>query len=74
MPVVILSAQDNAKLLQQVKYGFRRTINCNKYQSHPKTHAQNKYLNHLVNPSFQLVNRLFALSFENVNERTLPST
>ena len=45
-PVVTLSTQDNAKLLQQLKSGFRRTIKCNKYQSDPKTYAQNRYLNH----------------------------
>ena len=70
VPVVTLSTQDNAKLLQQLKSGFRRTINWNKYQSDPKTYAQNRYLNHLVNPSFQGVNRLFVLSFENENDRT----
>ena len=67
--VVTLSTQDNAKLLQQLKSGFRRTINWNKYQSDPKTYAQNRYLNHLVNPSFQGVNRLFVLSFENEDDR-----
>ena len=39
VPVVTLSTQDNAKLLQQVKSGFRRKINGNKYQSDPKTYA-----------------------------------
>ena len=62
VPVVTLSTQDNAKLLQQLKSGFKRTINWNKYQSDPKTYAQNRYLNHLVNPSFQGVHRLFVLS------------
>ena len=57
VPVITLSIQVNAKLLQQLKSGFRRTINWNKYQSDSKTYAQNKYLNHLVNPSFQGVNR-----------------
>ena len=32
VPVVTLSTQDNAKLLQQLKSGFKRTINCNKHQ------------------------------------------
>ena len=59
VPVVTLSTQDNAKLLQQIKSDFRRTTNWNKYQSDPKTYAQNRYLNHLVIPSFQGVNRLF---------------
>ena len=70
VPVVTISTQDNAKLLQQLKPGFKRTLNWNKYQSDPKTYAQNRYLYHLVNPSFQGVNRLFVLSFENENDRT----
>ena len=37
VPVITLSAQDNAKLLQQLKFGFKRAVNWNKYQSHPKT-------------------------------------
>ena len=37
VPVVTLSTQDNAKLLQQLKSGFKRTINWNKYQSSIKT-------------------------------------
>ena len=70
VPVVTLSTQDNAKLLQQLKSGFKRTINWNKYQSSIKTYAQSRYLNHLVDPSFQGVNRLFVLSFENKADRT----
>ena len=70
VPVVTLSTQDNAKLLQQLKSGFKRTINWNKYESSIKTFAQNRYLNYLINPSFQGVNRLFVLSFENENDRT----
>ena len=31
VPVVILSTHDNAKLLQQLKSGFQRTINLNRY-------------------------------------------
>ena len=69
VPVVTLSTQDNAKLLQQLKSGFERTINWNLYESSEKTFAQNRYLNHLINPSFQGVNRLFVLSFENENDR-----
>ena len=65
VPVVTLSTQDNVKLLQQLKSDFKRTINWNKYQLDAKTYEQNRYLNHLVNPSFQGINRLFVLSFEN---------
>ena len=56
--VVTLSTQYNAKLLQQLKPGFKRTINWNKYESYIKTFAQNRYSNHLVNPIFQGINRL----------------
>ena len=70
VPVVTLSTQDNVKLLQQLKSGFKRTINWKKYESDPKTYKQNQYLNDLIDPSFQELNRLFALSFENENGRT----
>ena len=71
VPVVTLSTQDNAKLLQQLKSGFKRTTYWNKLnQSDPKTNAQDRYLNFLVNPSFQGVNRLFVLSFENEDDKT----
>ena len=46
VPVVTLPNQDNAKLLQQSKSGFTRTISWNKYQSDPKAYAQKRYLNH----------------------------
>ena len=59
IPVATLSTQDNTKLLQQLKSGFKRALNWNKYQSDPKTYAENRYLNHSVDPSFQGVNRLF---------------
>ena len=36
IPSVTLSTEDNAKLLPQLKSGFRGTINWNKYQSDPK--------------------------------------
>ena len=53
VPVVTLSTQDNTKLLQE------RKINWNKYLSKPKLLAQNPNLNHLVEPSFQGVNKTF---------------
>ena len=72
--IVMLSTQDNAKFLLQLKSGFKRTINWNKYESNVKTFARNRYLNHLINPSFRGVNRLFVLSFENEDERKSNST
>ena len=70
--VATLSTQDNAKLLQQLKSGFKRTINWNKYES--SVFTRNRYLNYLINSSFEGVNKLFVLSFENENERTSHST
>ena len=70
VPVVTLSTQDNAKLLQQLKPRFNRTMNWNKYDSSVKAFAKNRYLNYLINPSFQGVSRPFVLSFENENDRT----
>ena len=74
VPVVTLSTEDNAKLLQQLKYNFKRQVSWNKYESSVKTFAQNSYLSHLINPSFQGVNRLFVLSFENEDDRISHST
>ena len=68
VPVVTLSTQDNAKLLQQLKSGFRRITNWNKYLSKPELLAQNP--NHLVEQSFQRVNTLFVLIFEDDTQRT----
>ena len=74
VPVVTLSTKDNKKLLQQLKSGFKKTISWNKYESSTKTFVQNRYLNYLINPSFQGANRLFVLPFENENGRTSHST
>ena len=71
VPVVTLSTQENSKFFQQLKSGFKRVINWNKYLSKPELLAQNPNLNHLVEPSFQGVNRLFVLAFENDNDRTV---
>ena len=70
VPVINLSTQDNSKLLPQLKSSFKRVINWNKYMSKPELLAQNPDLNHLVEPSFQGVNRLFVLAFENDTQRT----
>ena len=69
--VVTLSTQYNAKLLQQLKLGFKRTINWNKHQRKFSPERPNQYLDFLVDPSFQGENRLFVLSFENENDRTV---
>ena len=63
--VVTLSFHNNAKLLEQLKYGFKRTINWNKYKPKKSTERINQYLDFLVDPSFQGVNRIFVSPVEN---------
>ena len=70
VPVVTLLTQDHAKLLPQLRFGFKRKISWNKYLAKPELLAQNSNLNHLIEPSFQGVNRLFVLAFENDDQRT----
>ena len=70
VPVVTLSTQENTKFLQQLKSDFKKIINWNRYLPKPELLAQNPNLNHLVEPSFQGVNRLFVLGFENDDDRT----
>ena len=67
VPVVALSTQDNAKLLQQLKSGFKRTVNWNKYQSKVSIQVPNPCLDYLLDPSFQ---GFFVLSFESTTNRT----
>ena len=56
--ILNLSIQDNTKLLQEMKLGLKRTINWNKYKS---IERQNQYLDDLIDPSLQNVNRLFVI-------------
>ena len=67
--LVSLSTQDNAKLLQQLKSGFKRTVNSNKYQPKVSSERQNQHLDFLIDPSFQGVSRLFVLLFESEDNR-----
>ena len=70
VPVVTLSTQDNAKLLPQLKSSFKRKISWIKYLQKPELLPQNPKLNHLIEPSFQGVNRIFVLEFGNDAQRT----
>ena len=56
VPVVTLSTQDNAKILQQLKSGFKRIIIWNKYQARGLRQTRNKNLDYLIDPRFQGVN------------------
>ena len=69
VPVVTLSAENDNRLLEQLKTGFKRTIKWNKYRSEMSNQAANNNLNHLIDPIFINVNRLFVLSFKNDDDR-----
>ena len=79
VPVVTLSTQENIKRLKQLESSFKRIINCNKYLAKTTNQAQNRYLEYLIDPSFQGVNRHFALLFkddygqENYKQYYLPT-
>ena len=66
--VVTLSTQDNSKLLQQFKSGFKTPSNWNKYQSKVLIVGPTQYLDYLSAPSFQGVDRPFVLRFKNIND------
>ena len=65
-----LSAENNNKLLEQLKSGFRRTIKWDKYMSQMSNQNKNNNLNYLIDPTFSNVTRLFVLSFEDKDDRT----
>ena len=67
VPVVTLLKEDDIKLLEQLKTGFKRTIKWNKYRPQMKIQPQNNNSNYLVDPTFTSVNRLFVLSFPRNN-------
>ena len=70
VPVVISSAENDNKLLEQLKSGFRINIKWNKYMSQMSNQNKNNNLNYLTDTTFSNVNRLFVLSFENEDGRT----
>ena len=70
VPVVTLSTKDDNNFLEQLKSGFKRTIKWSKYRSEMTNQTKTNHLNHLIDPTFTKVNRLFVLSFENEEDRT----
>ena len=53
------------KLLKQIESGFKRQVTWNKYQSKMTEQKRSRYLDLLINPGFQGVNRFIVLSYEN---------
>ena len=70
VPVVTLSAENDNKLLEQLKTGFKRTIKWNKYRSEMSNQTKNNNLNYLIDSLFTNLNILCVLTFENEDDRT----
>ena len=61
VPVVTLSTENDKKLLEQLRTGFKRTIKWNKYRLEMTNQTKNNNLNYLIDPTFTKINRLFVL-------------
>ena len=66
VPVVTLSRENDIKLLEKLKFGFKRTIKWSKYLSQMSVQSNNNNLNYLTDPAFTNANRLFVLSIERI--------
>ena len=69
VPIVTLSTKDNVDLTKQLNQGFKRSVYWNEYNSKKETKdADNNNVTRFpLDASFQGVNRLFVLAFNNVN-------
>ena len=69
IPAVSLSKDDEIKLLANLKSGFTRETEWNKYRSQMSTEAINNNLNILIDPTFTNVNRLFVSAYQTADDR-----
>ena len=69
IPVVTLSKDDEIKLLTNLKPGFTREIEWNKYRSQVSTEAINNNLNILIDRTFTNANRLLVLAYQTAADR-----
>ena len=71
VPIVTLSAEDNAKLSKLLSKGFKRSVYWNKYKLIPQkiveivANNEEKYIRELLDSSYQGVKRLFVLAYNN---------
>ena len=61
-----MSKEDDTKLLEQLKSGFKRTIKWNKYRSQMTAQPQHNNFNYLIDPIFTNINGLFVLQFQGI--------
>ena len=55
--------------MKHLESGFKRAVNWIEYQSKLTEQPQKRYLDYLIGPSFQGINKLFVLLCENKNDR-----
>ena len=69
VPIVTLSTKDNVNLTKQLNEGFKSSVYWNEYKSKIETKEAdaNNLKRFPLDASFQGVNRLFVLAFDNTN-------
>ena len=71
VPIVTLSAEDNAKLSKLISEGFKRPVYWNKYKVIDNNIVEiapvngEKYIRELLDSNYQGVKRLFVLAYDN---------
>ena len=70
VPIITLSTKDNVNLTKQLNEGFKRSVYWNKYKSKLETKSldNDNITRFPLHASFQGVNRLFVLAFDNTND------
>ena len=70
VPIATLSTKDNTNLARQLNEGFKRPVYWNEYKSKIETKEANNgnVTRFLLDASFQGVNRLFALAFNDTTQ------
>ena len=72
VPIIALSAEDNAKLSKLLGKGFKRSIYWSKYNVidnitvHIAAQNEEKYIRERLDASYQGVKRLFVLAYDNI--------
>ena len=68
--MVTLQAEYETKLYEELKTGITMTVTWNKYRSEVINQTATNNLNYFIEPTFNNVDRLFVLTFENEKDRS----
>ena len=61
VPAVTLSINNNIKILENIKQGFKKIIYWNKYRSEITAQIKKNDLDYLIDPAFRNINRLLKM-------------